>query len=67
MRWWFSQRQACVVVTWVVKVVLALEGLGLLLRCQHFVEAVLADDRHLPLAVVHLILPEELHDLGANC
>lgn len=54
-------------VTWVVKVVLALEGLCLLLWSQDFVEAVLADNGHLPLTVVHLILPEELHDLGAHC
>lgn len=53
-------------VTWVVKVVLALEGLRLLLRSQDFVEAVLAHDGHLPLAVVHLILPQQLHDLGTN-
>lgn len=53
--------------TWVVKVVLALESLRLLLWSQDSVETVLADNRHLPLAVVHLVLPQELHDLGTNC
>ena len=53
--------------TWVVKVVLAPHSLGLLVRAQDPVEAVLADDGHLPLAVVHLVLPQQLHDLTAHC
>ena len=50
-----------------IKVVLALQCLPLLLSRQHSVEAVLADDGHLPLAVVHLVLAQQLHDLGAHC
>lgn len=53
--------------TWVIEVVLALQRLRLLVRRQDSVEAVLAHDSHLPLAVVHLVLAQELHDLGANC
>lgn len=52
--------------TWVIKVVLAFESFGLLIWGQDFVEAVLADDGYLPLAVVHLVLTKKLHDLGAN-
>lgn len=43
---------------WVVKVVLALEGLGLLLRRELPVEAVLAEDGHLPLGVLDLVLAQ---------
>lgn len=50
-----------------IKVVLALQSFGLLIWSQDFVEAVLAYYSHLPLAMVHLVLPQELHDLGANC
>lgn len=57
--------QACS--TWVVKIVLALECPGLLVRCQDFVEAVLADDGHLPLTMVHLILAQQLHDFCTYC
>lgn len=46
-----------------IKVKLALECLGFLLRSQHLVKAVLAEDRHLPLMVVNLVLSQELHDL----
>ena len=52
--------------TWMVKVVLALDGLGLLVGGQDPVEAVLADDGHLPLPVVHLVLTQQLHDLTAH-
>ena len=52
--------------TWVVEVELTLEGLGLLLRGQDPVEAVLAEDGHLSLVVVDLILPQQLHDLTAH-
>lgn len=62
-----EKKQLCEDVTWMVKVVLALESLGLLLWGQDLVEAVLADDGHLPLAMVHLILPQQLHDLGTHC
>ena len=44
--------------TWVVEVELALEGLGLLLLGEDPVEAVLAEDGHLSLVVVDLILPQ---------
>lgn len=53
--------------TWVIKVVLALECFRFLIWSQHFVEAVLAYNSHLPLTMVHLVLTQELHDLGANC
>lgn len=49
-----------------VKVELALEGHGLLLRGEDPVEAVLAEDGHLPLVVVDLVLAEQLHDLAAH-
>lgn len=51
--------------TWMIKVKLALQRFGLLLWGQHPVETVLAQDRHLPLMVVDLILAQELHDLLA--
>lgn len=47
--------------TWMIKVELALSCLGLLLRSQHLVETVLAEDRHLPLVVVDLVLAQQLH------
>lgn len=50
-----------------IKVVLALQGFGLLIWGQDLVEAVLTDDGHLPLVMVHLVLAQELHDFGANC
>lgn len=53
--------------TWVIKVVLALQSFRFLIWCQDFVEAVLADDSHLPLVMVHLVLAQQLHDLGTNC
>lgn len=46
-----------------VKVVLALKCFGLLISGQNPVEAVLADDGDLPLAMVHLVLSQQLHDL----
>lgn len=49
-----------------VKVELALERLGLLLRREDPVEAVLAEDGHLPLVVVDLVLAQQLHDLAAH-
>lgn len=52
--------------TWMIKVELALEGFGLLLGCEDPVEAVLAQDGHLPLVVVNLILPKQLHDLPTH-
>lgn len=52
--------------TWVVEVELALEGLGLLLRGEDPVEAVLAEDGHLALVVVDLVLAQQLHDLTAH-
>lgn len=44
-----------------IKVELALSRLGFLLWSEHLVEAVLAEDRHLPLVVVDLVLPQQLH------
>lgn len=52
--------------TWMVKVELALERLGFLLRCEDPIEAVLTKDGHLPLVVVDLVLPKQLHDLTAH-
>ena len=52
--------------TWVIEVELALECLGFLLRGELPVEAVLAQDGHLPLVVVDLILSQQLHDLPAH-
>lgn len=49
-----------------VEVVLTPECLGLLLRGQDLVEAVLAEDDHLALVVVDLILTQQLHDLVAH-
>lgn len=49
-----------------VEVELALECLGLLLRGEDPVEAVLAEDGHLPLVVVDLVLAQQLHDLAAH-
>lgn len=45
-----------------IKVELALEGLGLLLWSEDLVEAVLAEDHHLSLMVVDLVLAQQLHD-----
>lgn len=53
--------------TWVIKVVLSFKGFSFLIGSQHIVEAVLADDGHLSLAVVHFVLTQQLHDLGTNC
>ena len=52
--------------TWVIKVELALQGFGLLLWSEGAVEAVLAQDDHLLLAIVHLVLPQKLHDLSTD-
>lgn len=49
--------------TWMIKVELPLKCFGLLLWSEHLVEAVLAEDSHLPLVVINLILPQQLHDL----
>lgn len=48
-----------------IEVVLALERFGLLLWGEDPVEAVLAEDGHLPLVVVDLVLPQHFHDLAA--
>lgn len=50
-----------------VEVVLPLERLALLLGRQHLVEAVLAEDQHFALPPLHLVLPQQLHDLLAHC
>lgn len=60
---WFSPADLH---TWVVEVELAFERLGLLLWGEDSVEAVLAEDGHLPLMVVDLVLPQKLHDLAAH-
>lgn len=52
--------------TWVVKVELALECLGLLLWGEDPIETVLAENGHLPLVVVNFVLPKHLHDLAAH-
>lgn len=52
--------------TWVVEVELSFERLGFLLRGEDPVEAVLAQDGHLPLVVVDFVLAEQFHDLAAN-
>lgn len=52
--------------TWVVEVELSFEHLGFLLRGEDPVEAVLAQDGHLPLVVVDFVLAEQFHDLAAN-
>lgn len=49
--------------TWVIKVELALICLGFLLWSEHPVEAVLAEDHHLTLVVIDLVLAQQLHDL----
>lgn len=49
-----------------VEVDLSLERFGLLLRGQDPVEAILAEDSHLPLVVVDLVLSQQLHDLAAH-
>lgn len=49
-----------------VKVELALECLGFLVRGQHLVKAVLAEDGHLPLVMVNLVLAQQLHYLPTN-
>lgn len=49
-----------------IKIELALQGFGLLLRSEDTVEAILAQDNHLLLATVHLILSQELHNLSTN-
>lgn len=52
--------------TWVVKVELPSDSLDLLFRSKDLVEGVLAQDGHLPLAVVEVILAQQLHDLAAH-
>lgn len=51
--------------TWVVEVELASKSLDLLLCGEDSVEGVLAQDGHLPLAVVEVVLAQQLHDLVA--
>lgn len=51
--------------TWVIKVELALDGLGLLFWSENLVEAVLAEDHNLSLMVVDLILAQQLHNFPA--
>ena len=46
-----------------VKVELALKGLGLLLWGELSVEAILAEDGYLTLVAVDLVLAQQLHDL----
>lgn len=46
-----------------IKVELALKCLCFLVRSQHLVEAVLAEDCDLPLVMVDLVLSQQLHDL----
>lgn len=53
-------------VTWVVKVKLALECLGLLLRGEHSVEGVLAEDGNLSFVLINVVLTQQLHDLAAH-
>lgn len=53
--------------TWMVKVVLTLESFRLLFWSEHLVETVLTYDGHFPLVMVHLVLAQQLHDLGAHC
>jgi len=50
----------------VVEVELALKCFDLLLWGEDPVEAVLAEDGHLPLVVVDLVLAQQLHDLAAH-
>lgn len=52
--------------TWVVEVEQSFERLGFLLRGEDPVEAILAQDGHLPLVAVDFILAEQFHDLAAN-
>ena len=52
--------------TWMVEIVLSLQGLGLLFRGQNLIEPVLAQDDQLPLPVVYFILSQQLHDLLAH-
>lgn len=49
-----------------VEVELASDSLGLLLHGEDSVEGVLAQDGHLPLAVVEVVLAQQLHDLAAH-
>lgn len=51
-----SASSATGVHTWMIEVKLALQRFGLLLWGQLPVEAVLAQDRHLPLVVINLVL-----------
>lgn len=53
--------------TWVVEIVLSLQGLGLLLGRQNLIEAVLAQDDQLALPAVYFVLSQQLHDLLAHC
>ena len=46
-----------------IEVELPFLSLGLLLGGEDAVEAVLAEDGHLPLVVVDLVLSQKLHDL----
>lgn len=49
-----------------VEVELPLQCLGLLVRCEDPVEAVLAENGHLALVMVNLVLTKQLHDLTAD-
>lgn len=57
----------CLFFTWMVKVVLAFQSLGLLFWSENSVETVLADNSDLPLMVIHLILTQKLHDFCTDC
>lgn len=54
--------KTCRIYTWMIKVELALLCLGFLLWSQHLVETVLAQDRHLSLVMVDLVLTQQLHN-----
>lgn len=49
-----------------VEVELSLQCLGLLVRSKDPVEAVLAENGHLALVMVNLVLAKQLHDLTAD-
>lgn len=59
-----AARRAAPVITRMVEVKLAFDRFGFLFRSEHFVETVLAQDGHLTLPVIDLVLPQHLHDLG---
>lgn len=61
-----AEPQCCSPLTWVVKIELAFECFGFLLRGEDPVEAVLAHNHHLLLAIIHLVLAQQLDNLGAH-